>query len=102
MGGARYTQLLAPSILALACPVQAQWTSPGLLWASQGKGRWRQAGVVYVYLAPEGGGALPESGLGAAVTIPHAVRLHACMHLGWAGHYDTLFARSFTKVTLDG
>ena len=44
--GARYTRLLAPSILALACLVRAQWTSPGLHWASQGKDRWRQESCI--------------------------------------------------------
>ena len=39
--GARYTRLLVPSILALACLEQA-WAGPlGLHWASQGKDRWR-------------------------------------------------------------
>lgn len=32
--------------LALPCPVQAQCTSPGLLWASQGKDRWRHESCI--------------------------------------------------------
>ena len=44
--GARYTRLLVPSILALACSEQA-WAGPlGLDWASQGKSRWRQESCI--------------------------------------------------------